>query len=102
MKNMNTETNMASQNTTSQAAKLRLTAVFRLVPLLLSGGPLSETAAHVSRIVCALTCELLKFAPSIVWAGCHMLGSYLLAPAPFPVRPNLAVILATAAVHSPG
>ena len=70
---------MAIQNTTSQAAKLRLTAVFRLVPLLLSGDPLSETAAHVSRIVCALTCELLKFAPSIVLAGCHILGSFFLA-----------------------
>jgi hypothetical protein len=79
MKNMNTEANMAIQNTTSQAAKLGLAAVFRLVPLLLSGDPQSETAAHVSRIVCALTCELLKFAPSIVWAGCHILGSFLLA-----------------------
>ena len=76
---MNTEANMAIQNTTSQAAKLTLTAVFKLVPLLLGGDPLSEIAAHVSRLVCALTGELLKFAPSIVWAGCNMLGGYLLA-----------------------
>jgi hypothetical protein len=70
---------MAIQNTTSQAAKLTLTAVFRLVPLLLSGGPLSETAAHVSRIVCALTCELLKFAPPIILAGCQALASFFFA-----------------------
>ena len=70
---------MATQNTTSQAAKLTLTAVFRLVPLILSGEPLSEAAAHLNRLVCALTCALLKFAPSIIWAGCHILGSYILA-----------------------
>jgi hypothetical protein len=68
---------MAMQNTTSQ--KLTLTAVFRLVPLLLSADPLSETAAHLSHLACALTCELLKFTPSIVWAGCNSLGSYILA-----------------------
>jgi hypothetical protein len=77
MKNMNTESNMATQNTTSQAAKLTLTAVFGLV--IPSGDPLSEAAAHLSHLVCALTCALLKFAPSIVWAGCHILGSYILA-----------------------
>jgi hypothetical protein len=70
---------MAIHNTNSQAAKLTLTAVFRLVPLILSGDPLSEAAARLSHLVCALTCELLKFAPSIVWAGCHILGSYILA-----------------------
>jgi hypothetical protein len=74
---MNTESNMAIQNTTSQAAKLTLTAVFRLV--IPSGHPLSEAAAHLCHLVCALACELLKFAPSIVWAGCHILGSYILA-----------------------
>jgi len=70
---------MAIQNTTSQAAKLTLTAVFRLVPLILSGDPLSEAAAHLNHLVCALTCALLKFAPSILWAGCHILGSYIFA-----------------------
>jgi hypothetical protein len=70
---------MATQNTTSQAAKLTLTVVFRLAPLILSGDPLSEAAAHFSHLICALTCALLKFAPSIVWAGCHILGSYILA-----------------------
>jgi hypothetical protein len=70
---------MAIHNTNSQAAKLTLTAVFRLVPLILSGDPLSNAAADLSHLVCALTCALLKFAPSIVWAGCHILGSYILA-----------------------
>jgi len=70
---------MATQNTTSQAAKLTLTAIFRLVPLILSGDPLSKTAAQLNHLVCALTCALLKFAPSIIWAGCHFVGSYILA-----------------------
>jgi hypothetical protein len=70
---------MATQNTTSQAAKLMLTAVFRLVPVILSGDPLSKAAVQLNHLVCALTCALLKFAPSIVWAGCHILGSYILA-----------------------
>jgi hypothetical protein len=70
---------MATQNTTSQAAKLTLTAVFRLVPLVLSGDSLSKAAGHLNHLVCALTCALLKFAPSIIWNGCHILGSYILA-----------------------
>jgi len=70
---------VATQNTTSQAAKLASTAVSRLVPLILSGDPLSKAAGHFNHVVCALTCALLKFAPSIVWAGCHILGSYILA-----------------------
>jgi hypothetical protein len=70
---------MATQNTTSQAAKLTLTAVFRLGPLILAADPLSKAAEHLNHLVCALTCALLKFAPSIVWAGCHILGSYILA-----------------------
>jgi len=70
---------MATQNTTSRAAKLTLTAAFRLVPLILSGDPLSIAAGHLNHLVCALTCLLLKFAPSIIWAGCHILGSYILA-----------------------
>jgi hypothetical protein len=73
------EANMAMQNTTSQAAKLTHTAVFRLVPLILSADPLSKAAGHLNHLVCALTCALLKFASSIVWAGCHILGSYILA-----------------------
>lgn len=70
---------MATQNTTSQAAKSTLTAVFRLVPLILSGDLLSKAAGHLNHLVGALTCTLLKFAPSIIWAGCHILGSYILA-----------------------
>ena len=70
---------MATQNTTSRAAKLTLTAVFRLVPLILSGDPLSKAAGHLNHLAGALTCALLKFAPSIIWAGCHILGSYILA-----------------------
>jgi len=69
---------MATQNTTSQTAKLTLNAAFRLVPLLLSGDPLSKAAGPLNHLICALTCELLKVAPSIVWAGCHILGSYIL------------------------
>jgi hypothetical protein len=70
---------MATQNTTSQARKAPLTALFGLVPLVLCGNPLSEAAAHFSHLICALTVELLKFAPSIVLAGCHALGSYIFA-----------------------
>ena len=70
---------MATQNTTSRAAKLTRTAAFRLVPLILSGDPLSKAAGHLNHLLCALTCALLKFAPSIIWAGCHILGSYILA-----------------------
>ena len=70
---------MATQNTTSQAANLTLTVVFRLVPLILSGDPLSKAAVHLNHLVCALTCALLKFVPSIIWAGCHIVGSYILA-----------------------
>jgi hypothetical protein len=70
---------MATQNTTSQAAKLTLTAAFRLVPLILSGDPMGKVAGHLNHLVCALTCALLKFAPSIIWAGCRILGSYILA-----------------------
>jgi hypothetical protein len=78
MKNVK-EANMAIQNTTSQAPKAPLTAIFGLVPLLLCGDPLGEATAHFSHLICALTCELLKFAPSIVLAGCDALGSYILA-----------------------
>jgi len=70
---------MAIQNTTSQAPKAPLAAIFRLVPLLLCGDPLGEAAAQLGQHICALTAELLKFAPSVVLAGCHILGSYILA-----------------------
>jgi hypothetical protein len=70
---------MATQNTTSQARKAPLTTLFGLVPLVLCGNPLSEAPAHFSHLICALTVELLKFAPSIVLAGCHALGSYIFA-----------------------
>lgn len=70
---------MAIQKTTSQSPKAPVTAVFGLVPLLLCADPLDEAAAKFSHLICALTCELLKFAPSIILAGCHALGSYILA-----------------------
>jgi hypothetical protein len=70
---------MATQNTTSQATQLTITVVFRLVPLILSGDPLSKAAGHLNHLVCALTCALLKFAPSIIFHFCHVLGSYILA-----------------------
>jgi hypothetical protein len=70
---------MATQNITSQAAKVTLTAAFRLVPLILSGDPLSKAAGHLNHLVCALTCALLKVAPSIIFHVCHILGSYILA-----------------------
>jgi hypothetical protein len=79
MKNINPEANMPIQNTTSQAPKAPLTVVFRLVPLLLCGDPLGEAAAHLSHLICALTGELLKFAPSIILAGGHALGSCIFA-----------------------
>jgi len=69
---------MAIQKTTSQAPKAQVTAVLALVPLLLCD-PLDVAAAQFSHLICALTSELLKFAPSIVLAGCHGLGSYILA-----------------------
>jgi len=70
---------MAIQKTTSQAPKAQVTAVLALVPLLLCADPLEAAAAQFSHLICALTSELLKFAPSIVLAGCHGLGSYILA-----------------------
>jgi hypothetical protein len=79
MKNINSEANMAIQNATSQALKAPLAAIFGLAPLLLCGDPLGEAAAHFGQLICALTAELLKFAPSIVLTGCHILGSYILA-----------------------
>jgi hypothetical protein len=79
MKNINLEANMAIQNTTSQAPNAPINAVFELAPLLLCGDPLGEAAAQIGHLICALTGEFLKFAPSIVLAGCHALGSYILA-----------------------
>jgi len=70
---------MAIQNTTSQARKAPITTIFRLAPLLLCGDPLGEAAARFGQLICALTAELLKFAPSIALAGCDALGSYILA-----------------------
>jgi hypothetical protein len=79
MKNVNPEANMAIQNTTSQALKAPLSAVLGLVPPLLCGDPLGEAAAHFGHLFCALTAELLKFAPSIIVAGAQTLGSYIFA-----------------------
>jgi hypothetical protein len=79
MKNVNSEANMAIQNTTSQARTAPLTTVLALAPLVLCGDPLGEAAAHFGHLICALTVELLKFAPSILMAGCDALGSYILA-----------------------
>jgi hypothetical protein len=70
---------MAIQHTTSQSPKSQLPALFGFGPLFLCGDPLGEAAAHFGQLICALTAELLKFAPSIVLAGCHILGSSILA-----------------------
>jgi len=70
---------MATQHKTSQAPESKLPALFGFGLLLLCGDPLGETAAHFSHLICALTRELLEFAPSIIWAGCHIVGSYILA-----------------------
>ena len=70
---------MAIQKTTSQSPKAQVTAMFGLVSILLCADPLDEAAAQFSHLICALTCELLKFAPSIILAGGHALGSYILA-----------------------
>jgi hypothetical protein len=70
---------MAIPNTTSQAGNSPLTALFGLLPVLLCGDALGEAAAQFGHLICALTCELLKFAPSIVLAGCHAVGSFILA-----------------------
>ena len=71
---------MAIQKTTSQAPKAPVSAVFAaLAPLLLCADPLEAAVAQFSHLICVLTGELLKFAPSIVLAGCHALGSYILA-----------------------
>lgn len=70
---------MAIQHTTSRAPNAPLTAVFAMVPVLLCGDPLGEVAARIGHLISALTGELLKFAPSIALAGCHALGSYILA-----------------------
>jgi hypothetical protein len=70
---------MAIQKITSRAPRAALTVIFRLVPVILSGDPLSKAAGQLNHLVCALTCVLLKFAPSIIWAGCHILASYILA-----------------------
>jgi len=70
---------MAIQNTTARAPKSQRPALLAFVPILLCGDPLSKAAVHLNHLVCALTCALLKFAPSIIWAGCHIVGSYILA-----------------------
>ena len=70
---------MAIQHTTSQGPKSQLPALFGFGLLLLRGNPLDEAAAHLCHLICALTGELFKFAPSIILAGCHALGSYILA-----------------------
>jgi hypothetical protein len=43
------------------------------------GDALGEAAAQFGHLICALTCELLQFAPSILLADCEALGSYILA-----------------------
>ena len=71
---------MAIQHTTSQAAKLHLSAIFGFgAASYLRVNPLDEAAAHLCHLICALTGELFKFAPSIILAGCHALGSCILA-----------------------
>ena len=70
---------MAIQHTTSQGPKSQLPAIFGFGLLLLRGNPLDEAAAHFCHLICALTGELFNFAPPIILAGGHALGSYILA-----------------------
>jgi hypothetical protein len=77
--NINSEANMAIQNKTSQAPESKLPALFAFVPFLLCVDPLGQAAAHFSHLICALTCELLKFALSIILAGCQALASCIFA-----------------------
>jgi hypothetical protein len=77
--NINSEATMAIQNTTSRTPKSQRLALLAFVPFLLCGDPLGEAAAHFSYLICALTGELLKFAPSIILAGCQALESCILA-----------------------
>lgn len=70
---------MAIQHTTPLSPKLQLSAIFGFALLLLRVNPLDEAATHLCHLICALTGELFKFAPSIILAGCHALGSCILA-----------------------
>src|ERR1700686_2094787 len=79
MENINSEATMAIQNTTSRAPKSQRPALLAFVPFPLCGDPLGEAAAHFSHLICALTGELLKFAPSIILAGCQALESCIFA-----------------------
>jgi hypothetical protein len=79
MKTSISEATMAIQYTTPQGAKSRPPALFGFGLLLLCGDALGEAAAQFGHLICALTTELLKFAPSLVLAGCHAVGSYILA-----------------------
>jgi hypothetical protein len=79
MKNINAEANMAIQNTTSQAAKSHLPALIGFGLLLLRGNALDQAAAHLCHLICTLTGELFKFAPSAILAGCQVLVTYFFA-----------------------
>jgi hypothetical protein len=70
---------MAIQSKTSQAPESKLSALFAFVPFLLCADPLGQATAHFSHLICALTGELLKFAPSIILAGCQALENCILA-----------------------
>jgi hypothetical protein len=70
---------MAKQHTTSKAPESQVAALFGSVLFSFYGDPLGEASAHFSHLICALTGELLKFAPSVILAGCHALGNYIFA-----------------------
>ena len=79
MKNINSEANMTIQHATSQGPKSQFPALFGFGVVLLRGNPLDEAAAHFCHLICALTGEVFKFAPSIILACCQALGNYILA-----------------------
>jgi hypothetical protein len=70
---------MAIQHTTSQAPKSPRPALIGFGLFSLCANPLDEAAARFCHLICALTGELFNFAPSIILAGCHSFGSYILA-----------------------
>ena len=70
---------MAIQHTTSQGPKSQFPALFGFGLLLLRGNPLDEAATHFCHLICAVTGELFKFAPSIILTIGQALESFVFA-----------------------
>jgi hypothetical protein len=70
---------MAIQYTTSRRPKSRVTALIGFGLLLVRGNPIDAAATRLCHLICALTGELFKFAPSIILAGCRALESCFFA-----------------------